>query len=255
MKLSHGIISVSMLGVSMVSMASEWQFELSAGAIVSQSSWVEQDIVFSLIPSLKIDYGRWTFGGDVTEDTLLRYKLMHHDANLQVTPGIGYRDNGYSKLNRTKSSARVFDGYKAPEGELVASIEVSYQFVAMQVSQDISGYSKGTSLSAAAFCPLFEGENVQLYLSAGAEWKSAQYANALYGIKGQNIDELKGRFAYELDNTVNPFVSIDIFYSLTSHWVIHGGVSYEQLDRDIQKSPLVDRNGRSSVLLTLTYHL
>lgn len=257
MRSSDFLILLSLLGVSTAGVASEWQLEFSAGALVKQSPWTDQDIDLLLIPSIKIDYGRWTFGGTATESALLRYQLMHQDAYLQVTPGIGYRDEGYSQLNRRRSSAssaRIFDGYTAPEGELVALLGLSYPFFELQVSQDISGHSQGSSLYAAAFYPLYEGQYSQLYLSGGATWRSARYANALYGIKGKNIDESRGRFAYELDNTVNPFVSIDVFYTLSNHWMIHGGLSYEQLDRDIQNSPLVDRSGLASVFLALTYH-
>ena len=255
MKVVQSVITCCFFSLSAAATEDTWQYEFTAGVLAGQQPW--QDTSLDALPfaDIRADYGRWAFGG---EGVLVEYRLGDDNSGFKIVPGIGYRDEGYGQAvslgSKQQSTALVFDGYQPPEEELLALLEFEYDWLNMQIAQDISNGSNGSSVSFSGSYPLFQFEEImQLYVSAGVLWRSANYSNALYGIAGSNIDVAKGRQAYQLESTTNPFISVDYFYALTEQWTLHGGVSYEQLDRAIQQSPLVDKTGLATAMLTITY--
>lgn len=257
MKVVQSLITFCFFSLSAAATATEdtWQYEFTAGVMAGQQPWKGISVEALPFADIRADYGRWAFGG---EGVLVQYRLGDDNSRFNIVPGIGYRDEGYgqtmSMRSKQKSTALVFDGYKPSEEELLALLEVEYDWLNLQIAQDISNGSNGTSVSFSGSYPLFQSEeNIQLYISAGLLWRSANYANALYGIAGSNIDVAKGRQAYQLKSTTNPFVSEDYLYAFTDQWTLHAGLSYEQLDDAIQRSPLVDKSDLATAILTITY--
>lgn len=255
MKVVQSLITFCFFSLSAAATEDTWQYELTGGVLAAQQPW--KGISADALPfgDIRADYGRWAFGG---EGVLVQYRLGDDNSGFKIVPGIGYRDEGYGQAvslgSKQKSTALVFDGYKPPEEELLALLEFEYDWLNMQIAQDISNGSNGTSVSFSGSYPLFQyEETMQLYVSAGVLWRSANYSNALYGIAGSNIDMVKGRKAYQLESTTNPFVSVDYFYAFTEQWTLHAGLSYEQLDDAIQRSPLVDKSDLATAMLTITY--
>lgn len=254
MKLIQSTFFGVLFCVTGVAAADDWQFQFSSIVLAGQQPWRGIDTTAMILPDLRADYGRWSLGG---AGVLLQYRLLDDMDALQITPGIGYRDEGYGQsmaLQKRQSHAPVFVGYRPPQEELVARLDIDYQWLNLQVAQDISDRSGGSSLLFTATYPLYQhADNAEVYLSAGVNWRSADYANALYGIQGHNIDAGTGRRPYNIGSTSNPLLSLDYFYLLTPQWQLHAGLSYERLDSAIRQSPLVDKGGLAVAMLTITY--
>lgn len=247
-------VSLVLLLISSVS-ADPFSLALEAGAgvVSGQRPWEGQSAYFAVFPVLKAGYGPWEVN---SIDQTLRYRFGEDSSDFSFNLGLGLRDEGYSTSGVIAShpGPGVFDGYQSPEGELVGVVGLDYLYFHLGLSQDLSGQSDGLSTQAAIYLPLYLRDDVaSAYVGAGIGWQSAEYANALYGVTGSNVDPTVGRYFYSLTSTISPYLSFDWLYSLGDSLQINVAAAVHQLDEQIVQSPLVGRENTTQYSITLIY--
>jgi outer membrane protein len=218
---------------------SEWEVALGAGAINSSNPWKGAGDQIALIPFVDIRKGNWHVNGD----DLIGYHTQIDDS-WSASLGIGFRDDGYDSddlvLNHIKSH-QVFDGYDTPDTETVVNYGISYGWISLGGSRDVSGNSDAYSASLSTEIPIYQaGSRVSISAIASVDWYGSSYVNYYYGISGNQIDDSVGRVKYHTGDATNVSIGISASYKISDLWSVMGILSRTKLDDSIVDSPLID---------------
>ncbi|MCG7534937.1 MipA/OmpV family protein [Pseudoalteromonas sp. OOF1S-7] len=216
----------------------DWDVKVGAGILVADLPWQGVDNEFALVPMAEIKKGKWFSN----EDATIGYQFLNIQDVFSTYAGLGYRNEGYDSLfGDTSSSSKVFEGYDAPDGELVLNYGAKFLWFGLSGHTDLSDESDATNFTFSAEVPLYESANgFGISVQAQVRWLDADYVNTVYGISGKNINASVGRMAYQTDdNAVNVTFGLNAYYQLTPEMTLIGSVSRTELDDVISKSPLV----------------
>ncbi len=232
--------------------AEEWQFTTGLGVYSANEAWKGTDSKQGVAPMLSAKYGDWTIG----EDGIVSYSVLSED-DFGLNVGVNYRNDGYDPdkfLSSESSSDAVFTGYKSPEGDITFKIDSYWQFVNLSVEQDISGHSKGLTADLGVEVPIFSlGNDFMVQANANVHWQSSDYANYIYGIAGDQVDNSVGRTAYNVGSVTNYSVGLSAFYQLDKNWNIIASAQYTKLDDAITDSPLIGDDKVTGAFIGATY--
>lgn len=92
---------------------------------------------------------------------------------------------------------------------------------------------------------------VTVYPELGVEAQSRRYAGYYAGTTATDA-ALLGRH-HQPDAAVNPYVGLLVEAGLGGHWYLDAYVRHTSLDREITRSPLIDRSHSQSALVALAY--
>lgn len=231
-----------------------WTLEFGGGLAVYDTPWVDMPIQYITLPYINAEYGRWQLG---VKHGLFQYRLSGDNWPVTLSAGLNYRDETYDSVfnfNDELSEDPIFTGYKSPDGEVTAQVNVAWQHLSASVSQDVTGNSSGAAVDLSYMHPLYQGERgVQLLVGGGVRWLSEKYSDYLYGISGSNIDPQYGRLAYQAEAATNYQLSMQFIYPFSRQWSVSARASYEWLDKTIENSPLVDKSATGKVMVFFTY--
>jgi outer membrane scaffolding protein for murein synthesis (MipA/OmpV family) len=218
---------------------SEWKVALGAGAIDISTPWKGADNQVALIPIIDIRKGNWHFNGD----DLIGYHTQIDDS-WSASLGIGFRDDGNDSddlwLKDTKSH-QVFDGYDTPDAETVVNYGITYGWISVGGSRDVSGNSDAYSAGLSAEIPIYQtGNQFSISTIASMNWYDSSYVNYYYGISGNQIDDSVGRVKYHTGDATNFSIGISASYQISDLWSVMGILSRTKLDDSIVDSPLID---------------
>lgn len=216
----------------------DWEVKIGAGALVADLPWKGVGNEFAIVPMADIKKGNWFSN----EDSTIGYQFLNLNDTFTAYAGLGYRNEGYDSLfGDTSSNSKVFDGYEAPDGELVLNYGAKFLWFGVSGHTDLSDESDATNFALSAEVPLYESAyGFGISAQAQVRWLDSDYVNTVYGISGKNINASVGRTAYQTnDSAVNVTFGLNAYYQLTPEITLIGSVSRTELDSVISKSPLV----------------
>lgn len=246
------LIGGSFIAPQVYAESKELQVVTGVGVVSTEQIWLDADTLVSGVPILSINYGKWHIFGD----GLISYDLVTEE-NLTFAIGLDYLEEGYGTGafgNESSSENMVFDGYKSPDEEIVGNARISWRGMFLGLQQDLSNTSNGTSVEVGIELPLYEhSDTFKLSSSVTAIWLSEKYAQHLYGIEGEQIDQAKGRLAYDVDASTNYSISVKADYQITKNWLVNATAEYSVIDDHIVDSPLVGEDSFSQIFVGVFY--
>ena len=136
----------------------------------------------------------------------------------------------------------------------VASTWTSQRFGALELSAaaDALDRSGGYEL-AAAWTVRFTAGAWTFLPSASMRWQDERMVDYYYGVRAS--EAVVGRAAYSANAAVTPEVSLLATRPLGERWSLFARASHARLPSEVRDSPLVDRNGTTSLFLGVGYSL
>jgi outer membrane protein len=136
--------------------------------------------------------------------------------------------------------------------EMGLNIEYEILFGELELTAvyDVLGQYKGQRIDLEYGIEL-ETEKLTLEPYVGINWQSSDFADYYYGVK--QTEARSWRPAYKVGSVMNTVIGLDMSYCLSKHWMMRGAISYEMLDDDIEKSPIVEEDALISCFFGLSY--
>jgi outer membrane protein len=136
----------------------------------------------------------------------------------------------------------------------VASTWTSLTLGALELSAaaDALDRSGGYEL-AASWTGRFAAGEWSFFPGASLRWQDEKMVDYYYGVRSS--EARVGRAAYSGDAAVTPDVSLLATRPLGQRWSLFARASHAWLPSEVTDSPLVDRNGNTSLFLGLGYSL
>ena len=106
---------------------------------------------------------------------------------------------------------------------------------------------------AASWTGRFKAGDWTLLPGASVRWQDAKMVDYYYGVRAS--EALLGRAAYSADAALTPDVSLLATRKLGERWSVYARASHAWLPSEVTDSPLVDRNGNTSLFLGVGYSL
>lgn len=236
------------------SSASKWDIRLGAGAVAVSAPWAAANDQGALFPYFDISKGNWRFNGT----NLVGYQ-MQLSKSFGVSVGIGARRDGYDSdniwLNKLKKH-QIFDGYIEPDTEAVVNYGVTYGWLALEASKDVSNKSDSNSVSLSFEMPVYQFNNgSRISATAAIDWYDSNYVHYYYGVAGEQVSNSVGRVAYHISAATNFGLGIGALYPISDRWSVMGIISRTKLDDNIVNSPLVDSDYQDSAALVFVFQL
>ena len=243
---------ISLVCVPQLVQAEEWQFTTGLGAYSANEAWKGTDAKQGIAPLLSAIYGNWLIG----KDGIVTYNVLNED-DFGLSVGVNYRNDGYDDdkfMGSDKSSDSVFTGYDSPEGDVTFKVDGYWNFVNLSVEQDISGHSKGLTADLGIEVPIFNiGKDFMVQANATVHFQSSDYANYIYGVSAEQVDNSVGRTAYTVGSVTNYSAGLSAFYQLDNSWTLIASAQYTKLDDAITDSPLIGDDKVTSAFIGASY--
>lgn len=263
-KLSSKLLFALLLGLSLLTVSSAtelsqtekatWDVRIGGGSLVTQLPWRGANTEVLFVPYVDVKYGRWHIGENGADYRFFNYR----DFNLSV--GLSYQDASYeSKLwmAAAESNDSVFEGYDSPGGDTVANVIFNWNYFTAKITRDISNNSNGGSAYFSADIPIIAFKSgLSFMLTLQADILDDKYANHLYGIKGDQVNNVVGRYQYlfeEDDIFTNYRIGINVRYPLLESMDILASFSRQQLDKYIVGSPLINHSTHNMASILFVY--
>lgn len=253
----HCITAISLFSSSPVVKAQEsdvtdWNIQLGVGVVQASDLWTDAKNKATPIPYFSISKGNW----HSNTNNLIGYGVQFTEL-WSASVGIGARNDGYNDdyVQRTPGEAgRVFDGYVEPDTEAVINYGISYRWISLEASTDVSNQSDSNSASLAVEIPIYEMDNgLSISTTASVDCYDSNYVNYYYGVAGEQVDDVVGRVAYRPSAATNYGLSVNAVYPIGESWSVMGVVSRTKLDDNIINSPLVDTDHQNLAALMVVY--
>ena len=243
---------ISMASVTQLTQAQEWEFTTGLGVYSANEAWKGTDAKQGVAPLLSAKYGNWLIG----KDGIVSYSLLSED-DFGLSVGVNYRNDGYDTdkfMKSDESTDAVFIGYDSPEGDVTFKVDGYWQVINFSVEQDVSGHSKGLTADLGVEVPVFNiGKNFMVQANATVHWQSSDYANYIYGISAEQVDNSIGRTAYTTGSVTNYSAGLSAFYQLDKSWSLIASAQYTKLDDAIADSPLIGDDKVTTVFVGASY--
>ena len=253
----HCITAILLFSSSPVVTAQEsdvtdWNIQLGVGVVQASDLWTDAKNKATPISYWSISKGNW----HSNTNNLIGYRVQFTEL-WSASVGIGARNDGYDDhyVQRTRGEAgRVFDGYMEPDTEAVINYGISYRWISLDASTDVSNKSDSNSASLAVEIPIYEMDNgLSISTTASVDWYDSNYVNHYYGVAGEQVDDVVGRVAYRSSAATNYGLSISAVYPISERWSLMGAISRTKLDDNIVNSPLVDTDYQNVAALQFSY--
>lgn len=234
--------------------AESWQFDAGFVVVARQQQWLDIAADQQLLPLFVAHYGNWQFG--TTESNLVSYRWQLPQ-QLSLELGAGIRDLGYGAKTQPRkhdSQAPVFQGYQRPDPEAVVNVALKWHWFSLQLGHQLDSEQLALQAKAGVQIPLWHQERgANLALRLEARYLNEELAQRLYGVDFDNRDLRVGRPQFSAPSAINPAIALQLTYPLTTQWLLLATLSAEQLDTELQASPLVGRERSTELLLVANY--
>ena len=230
----------------------EWEFQAGSMLLTQSSVWEGGNNLVSLFPYFGASYGNWRFN----VETPVAYQ-SHLTDNLSYSVALRIRDEGYNSDDFNLNSFDkdpIFEGYRTPDTEALASLGLQYGWFSFEASRDISNQSDANSASLSVEMPVYDNEDdLSITMGISAEWYDDKYVNYYYGVAQEQVNTQVGRTAYNGDAAINYSLSFRSAYALNESWMLMADARHTLLDDNITDSPLVGSDSQSSFALMIIY--
>lgn len=226
-------------------------FSAGIAAIYVSSLYKEQEYRFRSVPSLSINYGRFSMFGP-----RLAYRVL------------GERGGSVSVV----AQPDFFGGYDAEDSPALAGMDerkgtaslglafnkrVGLVTFSGNFTKDILGIHGGTR----AFLGIGTGMPINILIkslpftflgvSLGARYYSESFVNYYYGIKDNEVTS--DRAAYLSTSALNHFINFTMRMSLSEKWMFMITYNREYLNNKIKDSPIIDKDSIYRIFSNLSY--
>ncbi|ALS34363.1 outer membrane protein [Pseudoalteromonas translucida KMM 520] len=223
----------------------ESRWSVAGGVISVESPYADTDSKTLGLPMVNYTGERLTLKG-----YMLDYKLLGDEGlnwSVILEPGQFFdstdSDNVAIKaLNERKMS--LYAGTKV-------SYAASFGRVSASISHDVLGHGDGAKFKTDYSYPVKLTKELMLAPFVGVEINSSQLSNYYYGVAEGESSTFD---AYELSSTVNYNIGLLASYQLNKNWNVNALVKFNQLDADIEDSPIIDTDNLTTAMMSITYH-
>ncbi|WP_017737807.1 MipA/OmpV family protein [Pseudomonas sp. CBZ-4] len=157
----------------------------------------------------------------------------------------GYEDN----------DADILEGMSDRKSSFWAGAKVEWQNdladVSLEWVHDISGHSKGQSVSLGLERTWQINEYVMLTPRFAATWQDSKYVDYYFGVRKSEV--LANRGFYEGKSGINTEVGLRGIYKFDNHHSVFADAEVTQLSSEIKDSPLVDRSTQNNLTFGYVY--
>ena len=242
-------LSLDLLAGPAPTSTQQWQYELGGASLVRKAPWHQQETHQLNVPMFSARYGGWALG---TGDGLITYRWQGSSGSL--SSGIGLRDESVNSAIWGDADDERYDGFDGGDLEVTANLGAQWHSLSLNIGQDISGHSDGTTAELLFTRPLYAWPGRFTPKSqwfAGARWLSQSYSQSVFGIDEQHASaDLP---VYEAQAASNPLVGMQLMWPFTEYWQMRFKYRAEWLDQTLQDSPLVARSVQHTAYLTFVY--
>lgn len=160
------------------------------------------------------------------------------------------------------------DGYDAKDSPYLAGMDdrrasldlgvgstwTSQTLGALELSAAVDALDRSGGYElAASWTGRFTAGSWTLFPGASLRWQDAKMVDYYYGVRAS--EAVTGRAAYSADAALTPDVSLLATRPLGKRWNVFARASHARLPSQVTNSPLVDRNGSTTLFLGLGYSL
>ncbi len=177
---------------------------------------------------------------------------LHQSAMQQLTLGVLYDETGFKPKHSDNWQMKQLDRRKySAMATLDYTVITSFGAFGATLNHDILGRSKGTTF-AVSYSVAKSLDKLTLMPSVGLTWHDRRYNNYYYGIS-EAESKRSGLAAYKSKQGINPYIELNVSYQVTPKWQIMGTARYDHLNKNIRRSPMVNRNNLYSLQLGFAY--
>jgi len=237
--------------------------------------------LFTVTPALaqQPDAPRWTVGALVIDrdapyreldEDLIAVPLVRFEGERAYLRGLR---GGLRLIQSPEYELAVFaqarlDGYDSEDSPFLAGMAdrrvsldlgisstwISQKVGALELSvaADALDRSGGVEL-AASWTGRFGAGGWLFYPGASLRWQDASLVDYYYGVRTGEAQ--LGRPAYSADSAITPELSLLATRTLGERWNLFARAGHTWLPSEVRDSPLVDRNGSTSLLIGIGYAL
>lgn len=226
-----------------------WRYELGGASLVRKAPWYQQSTQQRNVPMFSARYGGWHIG---TGNSLISYHWRW--SLFELHSGVGLRDESVNSEVWGDADDKRYKGFDGGGLEATANVGLTWRYLDIDIAQDISGQSNGTTIDTNLTMPLFLWPGrftPKAQWILGGRWLSQSYSQSVYGVEQQDATDILT--TYQSKDAINPMLGLKIMWPFTSTWQMRFKYHAEWLDQVLQDSPLVERNVQHSAFLTFVY--
>lgn len=177
---------------------------------------------------------------------------LHQSAMQQLTLGVLYDETGFKPKHSDNWQMKQLDRRKySAMATLDYTVITSFGAFGATLNHDILGRSKGTTF-AVNYSVAQTFDKLTVMPSIGLTWQDRRYNNYYYGIT-EAESKRSGLAQYKSKQGINPYIELNLSYQATPKWQIMGTARYDHLNKQIRRSPMVNRNNLYSLQLGFAY--
>lgn len=213
--------------------------------VVAQSNpylGADDEIEFSAIPYIAYENDRFSVSPEGLAVTV--YRLQYLRFELLAAPRWQFAEpgdaDGLADLDR---DIAVDAGFRVAAANGPVTISLDYL-------TDVSGTHKGQEVTLSLEAGTDLTPRLSVSAQAGGSWRDSDLGTYLYGVFPDEVRA--GRPAWEVGDTVAPFVAAMGQYALTERMALVGGVELEAIPEDGRDSPIIDSDAQYGVFMALT---
>lgn len=237
---------ISGLGIPLSGHAAEGSWSLGAGVGASTSPYKDVSTKYLPVPMIGYERGNFYFEG-----LEAGYKIVN-SKNSKLTALTYYSPDEFDPSDSSDHRIkRVDKRHSTMMGGISYEYNTPYGKLNTTAAGDYLSISNGLTW-ASSWTYEYELGAVKLSSSAGIVWSNAKQNQYYYGISKKESNR-SGLERYKPGSSWDPYIAIDATYNISSHWLATSGVRYTFLSSEVKDSPLVDKNGITTVNMGLTY--
>lgn len=224
------------------------------GVIAEPYAELDDDLVYYPVPVLNLFEGRLSLWG-----TTANVRLYQNE-NWEVAATGKYRVGGYDA-----DDSPVFVGMEDREATVEAGGKVTYDiddtiYLSLGATHDVLDEHGGFEVTGQASYALSPWKGAQVTPLVGVAFRSEDMSDYYYGVDDDEAlviadfagsGEAYDRYAYAPGETMTPYMGISYRQAITRDWAVFLNARHEFLPDEVEDSPLVDDDGRTSAGIAL----
>jgi outer membrane protein len=224
---------------------SDSQDTLMAGAGILYRTSVYKGHDNTVLPIPFIYYTKGPFS---IKGRSLTYGIYEKDSLSVGLLGVwdfrGYDDDDSHDL------AGMHDRDMTIEAGIAARYKDGWGYTTATVVTDMLGKHHGQEFTL-SYSKKFNRDKLTLIPSVGVSYLSGDMTNYYYGVRSSEATAV--RPMYKPDAAWNPYGALNAAYELNERWSFMGSIRLDLLDKEIQHSPIVDKDRQIQITAGLMY--
>ena len=217
--------------------------KIGLGLIIGNSIYKGDNTRIIPVPLVYYNYDKFFIRGNI-----LGYNFYQEDA-LSMSAVGRWRFDGYKD-----SDSKYLDGMGRRRMTLEGGIELAFNdgwgSTKLLLLNDLLGRHDGHDLIL-SYSKRLNFDKFSITPSAGATYRSKKLNDYYYGVKDK--EQTAFREAYSPNESINPFIGLNIDYRINSSVSAIAGLNYQWLTSEITDSPIVSDKYQLMTIIGLMY--